>query len=300
VYVTTKYDSVVDNIRLAGLWDDLHVIEADLRNPDSLGQVQDLAPDLVFHLAAYNHVGDSFQHVQEAVDCNFKGTVNLLEACRSYGRFIYVSSSEVYGYQTEVPFHEEMTPHPLSPYAVGKYAGELYCQMKCHIQRFPITILRPFNTFGPYQSPRAVVAELIIKCLLGRLIETTEGTQTRDFNFVENLVDGFILAAKTDLPSGEIVNLGSGQEVQIAELAHKIHELSGSQSELRIGTLEYRPTEIWRMVAKNSRARESLGWTPRIGLEEGLARTIAWYRDAYLTELYGPGGRLTHLGNASG
>ena len=195
VYVLTRYNSVFDNIRLADLWDRVAPIESDLRNPDSLKQIQSIRPSLVYHFAAYNHVGDSFTHVSEAIDVNGKGTVNLLEAYGAYRRFIYISSSEVYGHQKRVPFMESAQPYPISPYAVGKYAGELYARMVRHVYRKPIVVLRPFNAFGPYQSPRAIIAELILNCLRGEDIVTTKGVQTREFNYVDNLVDGFLLAA---------------------------------------------------------------------------------------------------------
>lgn len=278
VFVLVKYNSVVDNVRLVRLWDRVTPVEADLRNADSLAQLKELRPHIVYHLAAYNHVGDSFVHVSEAVDSNSKGSVNLLEAYDSYERFIYISSSEVYGYQERVPFQEEAVPFPLSPYAVGKYAGELYARLKWQSINKPVVVLRPFNAFGPYQSPRAIIAEVIIKCLRGEDVLTTEGRQTRDFNFVENLVDGFILAGKENGIEGQVINLGSGIEIAIRELVEKIHYLTGSRSSLKIGHLPYRPGEITRMVADHRKAERLLGWRPKITLDKGLEITIDWYR----------------------
>ena len=152
LYVLVKYNSVVENIRLAGWWDKIHIVEADIRNPDSLRALEDIKPEIVFHLAAYNHVGDSFFHITEATDCNFRGTVNILEAWQDYERFVYISTSEVYGFQEEVPFTEHNEPQPLSPYAIGKYSGELYARMKHRSFDKPIAILRPFNAYGPYRA----------------------------------------------------------------------------------------------------------------------------------------------------
>jgi nucleoside-diphosphate-sugar epimerase len=278
VHVLTKYNSVIDNVRLARIWDELHVIEADLRNPDSLAPLRDLKPDVVFHFAAYNHVGDSFVHVIEAMSSNAMGTVNLVEACSDYRAFIYIATSEVYGFQTETPWHENLTPFPISPYAVGKYSGELFARMAWHVRQRPVVVLRPFNAYGPYQSPRAVVAEIILNCLRGEPVKSTEGVQTRDFNYVANLVDGVLLAATEAKAVGEVINIGSGQDVSIRDLILKIHALTNSSSELQIGALPYRPTEIWRMAADNRKAAALLGWQPRIGLDEGLERTIGWYR----------------------
>lgn len=279
VHVLTKYNSVIDNVRLARIWDELHVIEADLRNPDSLAPLRDLNLDIVFHFAAYNHVGDSFLHVIEAMSSNAMGTVNLVEACANYKAFVYIATSEVYGFQTETPWHENLTPFPISPYAVGKYSGELFARMAWHVRQRPVVVLRPFNAYGPYQSPRAVVAEIILNCLRGEPVRSTEGVQTRDFNYVTNLVDGVLLAATEAKAIGEVINIGSGQDVSIRDLILKIHALTNSRSELQIGALPYRPTEIWRMAADNRKAAALLGWQPRIGLDEGLERTIGWYRD---------------------
>ena len=278
VTVLTKYNSVIDNVRLAKLWDRIGVLEGDLRNLDSLKQIKDLEPEYVFHFAAYNHVGDSFLHVQESLACNAVGTANLLESYGDYVRFVYIATSEVYGFQSEVPFREEMTPFPTSPYAIGKYAGELYAQMQRHVYQKPVAIVRPFNCFGPYQSPRAVIAEMIIKCLRGEPIEATEGKQTREFNYVSNLVEGFLLAATHEKAIGETINLGCGEEIAIRDLISKIHSYTNSRSELRIGSLPYRPTEIWRMKADGGKAAALMGWKPTIGLDEGLKLTIDWYR----------------------
>ena len=279
VAVITKYNSIIDNIRLVDVWKKVKVIEADIRNLDSLKQISGFKPDIVYHFAAYNHVGDSFIHVQESLDCNVKGTANLIEAYDDYERFVYISSSEVYGYQSKVPFSEDMCPKPVSPYSVGKYAGELYCRMKMENMGRPITILRPFNAFGPYQSPKAVIAEMILTCLAGEPVLSTEGKQTREFNYVENLVDAFILAGIRQEALGQIINIGSGKDISIRDLITMIHKETNSDSQLRIGELKYRPTEIWQMFADNKKAKELLGWEPKLGFAQGLKRTIKWYRD---------------------
>jgi len=276
VAITTKYNSVIDNIRIVDIWDKVKVIEVDLRNLDSLRQVSDFAPHVVFHLAAYNHVGDSFTHVAEAIDSNAKGTANLLQAYDKFERMVYISTSEVYGYQTEVPFIETMSPLPISPYSIGKYTGELYCRMLMEQMGMPITVIRPFNAFGPYQSTRAVISEMILTCIEGRTVYSTEGKQTREFNFVGNLVDGFILAAEVDKAVGKMMNIGSGKEIAICDLIKRIHELTNSSSELKIGAYETRPTEIWRMYADSNIARDTLGWSPQVSFDDGLIATIEW------------------------
>ena len=220
--------------------------------------------------------------VEECFDVNAKGTANLLDTCGDVEKFVYMSTSEVYGHQTEVPFRETMCPEPISPYAITKYAGELYCRMKQRIGGgAPVVILRPFNTFGPYQSAKAVIPELIINCLRGDPIRTTGGEQTREFNYVENIVDGLVGAATYEGSIDGVMNLASGEEVSIRDLVKKIAELTGSSSKVEVGALPYRPTEIWRMFADYSRARELLGWQPKIGLDEGLKKSVEWFREYY-------------------
>lgn len=278
--ILTKYHSLVDNVRLADIWSQLQVMEADLRNWDSLRHILEFRPQIIYHLAAYNHVGDSFRHPSEALDCNLKGTANLVNVLddANYERFVYISTSEVYGAQKECPFHEGLTPNPISPYAIGKYGGELYVRMMMEQRQRPMTILRPFNAFGPYQSQRAVIPEIIAACLRHQPIHATAGIQTREFNFVTNLVDGFILAAEQPAALGKILNLGCGDERPIRQVIQEIHRLTGSRSQLLFGALPNRPTEIWRMAADNRLARQYLNWTPAIPFEEGLTLTIDWFR----------------------
>lgn len=294
VSVVVKYKSLVDNVRLSSIWNQVNVLEADLRNIDSLRQFQGQHYDIIFHLAAYNHVGDSFLHVNEALMSNAIATANLLEFAPEFKKFVYTASSEVYGYQESVPFHEDFLPFPISPYAIGKYAGELYAKMKCHQTNKQIVSIRPFNTFGPYQSDRAIIPELIINCLRGIPIKTTEGKQTREFNYVDNIIDAFVSIAKEEFHSWQVINVGSNDEIPICDLVRKIHQLSESKSELHIGALPNRPTEIWRMCADNKRAEHLIGWKPVIPFEDGLKRTIEWFKK-YLDIFYNSASPLNQL-----
>jgi nucleoside-diphosphate-sugar epimerase len=284
VAVTVRYGNVMKNERLRDCWEDVRVIEADLRNRGALDGVRQFAPEIVFHLAAYNHVGQSFVQVEECFDVNAKGTANLLDTCGEVEKFVYMSTSEVYGHQTSVPFVETMTPEPISPYAITKYAGELYCRMKQRVKgETSIIIVRPFNVYGPYQSTKAVIPELIINCLAGQPIRTTKGEQTREFNYVSDTVDGLVKAAQHPGGVEGVINIAAGEEIAIKDLVSKIADLTGTKSQLEIGALPYRPTEIWRMYADSGRAQKILGWQPRVSLDEGLRRTVEWFR-AYLPQ----------------
>jgi len=278
VTVVTRYSSIEHNVRLAGMWDDLQIVEGDIRYIDSLSALRKIRFDYVFHLAAYNHVGNSFQHPNEAMETNCQGTANVLETVTGYERFVYISTSETYGLQDSVPFVETMYPHPVSPYSIGKYAGELYSLAKKSEASWPIVVLRPFNAFGPYQSTRAVIPELIVKCLTGEPVVTTEGKQTREFNYVTNLVEGMLLAAQAPGVEGEVINLGCGQDIAICDLTRRIHAETDSSAELKIGALATRDNEIWRMYADAAKADRLLGWKPSVSFADGLEATIAWFR----------------------
>lgn len=294
VSIVARYNSIEHNIRLIPFWEKMEIFEADIRNIESLQPLSSKKFDFVFHLAAYNHVGNSFLHVGEALETNSNGTANLLETLKDYEKFIYISTSEVYGEQEPVPFVEDMYPHPNSPYSVGKYAGELYSLMKQRQSNNPIVVIRPFNAFGPYQSTRAVIPELIDKCLRGVSVLTTEGKQTREFNFVTDLTEGMLLASLSERAISEVINLGTGKDVAIRDVANLIHERTGSKSELRIGALPTRPNEIWKMSSDSTKAQRLLGWEPKVSFEEGLDTTIEWFRN-YLRVYYSADSPLVSL-----
>jgi nucleoside-diphosphate-sugar epimerase len=234
-------------------------------------------PRLVFHLGAYTHVGKSWQRVDECVQVNVQGTVNLLQALAPYeiDKVVYTGTSEIYG-DVDVPFREDGPVNPISPYSVSKYAGERYCRMFQQGKGWPLVMVRPFNAYGPAQSPDRVIPEIIVRALRGQPLRMTQGRQTREFNYAPDLARGFVAAALRGVP-GRVYNLGCGQEVSMAELATTVLRLMGDPISAELGALPDRPTEIWRMYADSTRAREELGWSSDVGLEEGLRQTIAWY-----------------------
>ncbi len=241
--------------------------------------VERAKPSIVFHLGAYTHVGKSWNRLDECIQTNVQGTVNLLQAlardeCR---RFVYTSTSEVYG-DVAVPFREDSSVNPLSPYSVSKYAGERFCLMLQRGRGWPIVVVRPFNAYGPAQSPDRVIPEIIVKALRKERLAMTQGRQTREFNFVGDLVEGFLRAATAPGVEGKVFNIGGGEEVAMRDLAPIILDLMGNPIVAEIGALPDRPTEIWHMRSDSTKAREELGYRPRWSLVEGLEETIAWYR----------------------
>jgi nucleoside-diphosphate-sugar epimerase len=280
VAITTKYDSVYDNIRLFNVWKSIKVIECDLRYSNSISKINDFNPEVIFHLAAYNDVKGSFDNYNEALESNVLGTANLLENLNKYKQFLYISSSEVYGYQrNNSTFIENMKPFPISPYSIGKYSGELYAQMHMKNLKKPIKILRPFNVFGESQSTKAVIPELIKKFLNNQIVKITKGRQTREFNYVANTVNLLISASKEKSFFNQIVNISEGQEISIKSLAKNIKRLSQSNAKLIVGGLPERKTEIYRMKASIKKMKEKMLTKKLVSFEEGLKNTINWYRD---------------------
>jgi nucleoside-diphosphate-sugar epimerase len=196
VTVIVKYNSIIDSPRLLKVWNKINIIEADLRNTDSVSEMKKMNYDVVFHLAAYNHVGDSFKHVFENVNSNLLSTVNLLNHGPKIKKLINMGTSEIYGVQQKLPFDTREKPNPMSPYGVTKYASELFSILKSKHTNLNLICVRPFNTFGPYQSEKAIIPEIILKCLQNKEIKTTEGKQTREFNHVDNIIDGILFLDK--------------------------------------------------------------------------------------------------------
>lgn len=279
VFVTVKYNSIIDSPRISKYWSEITVIEADLRNTDSVLSFKNLKFDYIFHLAAYNHVGDSFKHVMENISSNLISTINLLDHGPKFKKFIHIGSSEMYGLQKKIPFDVKEVPNPMSPYSLAKLSSESYARLKYRQGKMNLVCIRPFNTFGPYQSEKAIIPEIIIKCLNGKEIKTTLGQQTREFNFIDNIIDGFTLIAKkvnyTDIP----INLGSNRPIKIRNLVKKIHQLTRSNSILKIGSIKHRPNEIWKMQANNKFVTNKLRWRPKIDFNTGLNMTVLWYEN---------------------
>ena len=235
VTVVVKYNSIIDCIRLKNVWEKLNIIEADLRNTDSTLQLKNKKFDRIFHLAAYNHVGDSFLHVNETISSNLLSTTNLLDHGPKFEKFIHIGSSEIYGLQERLPFNVDENPQPMSPYAIGKFSSELYSILKKRQTGKKIICIRPFNTFGPFQSEKAIIPEIIIKCLLSQDIVTTPGEQTREFNYVDNIINGLLMISSKIDNYEKPINLGSNKPIKIKDLVKKIHKLSNSNSKLKIG-----------------------------------------------------------------
>lgn len=240
--------------------------------------------EYVFHLGALIGVPYSFVHPREVVQVNSIGALNVLTAARETKplRIVLTSTSEVYGTAQYVPIDEE---HPLqaqSPYAASKIAADKMGEAFFHAYQLPISILRPFNTFGPRQSPRAVIPTIIGQVLGGGRISLGATSPTRDFTFVKDTVRGFVRIAEEEGAVGEVVNLGTGQEVSVGDLAMQIATLIGQETEIIADEQRLRPgsSEVQRLCCNSTKAHRLLRWRPQYSLEEGLRHTIDWVKES--------------------
>jgi NAD dependent epimerase/dehydratase len=274
----------------AKILEQIEIIPGDLRDlPTVQSAVQDMA--LIFHLGALISIPYSYHHPVEVVETNIIGTLNILLAGRERGveRIVHTSTSEVYGTALYVPINEN---HPLqgqSPYSASKIGADKLAESFYCAYDVPVVTIRPFNTYGPRQSARAVIPAIITQALTQDSLRLGNLETRRDFTFVSDTVRGFLLAAQTPVIEGRTFNLGSGSEVRIADLVQQIIHLVGQPLHIRVEAERLRPekSEVQRLLSDNRLAREQLKWEPQIDLEQGLTETIAWIR-AHL-HLYQPG-----------
>jgi NAD dependent epimerase/dehydratase len=260
----------------------IEVIVGDLTDRDLVFQAARNV-EIVFHLGALIAIPYSYQAPSSYVRTNIEGTLNILLAARDLkvARLVHTSTSEVYGTARYVPIDEN---HPLqgqSPYSATKIAADKLAEAFHCSYGVPVVIVRPFNTYGPRQSTRAVIPTIISQCLNGDTIRLGHLHPTRDLNYVSDTVEGFIRAATADNVLGQTINLGSGREISIGNLALLIARLLGKQVQIITDERRRRPekSEVERLLADNSKAKRLLGWEPRVSLEEGLLRTIDWMRE---------------------
>jgi NAD dependent epimerase/dehydratase len=270
----------------------LEVVFGDLRDLAAVeGAVRGI--NRIFHLGALIAIPYSYVHPIEVVETNVMGTLNILQAARSMGveRVIHTSSSEVYGTALHVPIEEA---HPLqgqSPYSASKIGADKIAESYYCAYNLPVVTLRPFNTYGPRQSTRAIIPSLITQALSSDTIRIGNLETRRDLTYVSDTVQGFLRVAQVDGIEGETFNLGTGQEVSIAELAEEIFTLMGKSPKLEVEPARLRPekSEVQRLLSDNRRARQRLGWLPQVGLRDGLLKTIDWISDnlsLYQTGIY--------------
>lgn len=261
---------------------ELEIIAGDLRDTHAIYQAA-AGVDVVFHLGAIISIPYSYVHPMETAETNFMGTMNVLLACQAHeiSRLVHTSTSEVYGTARYTPMDEG---HPLqgqSPYSASKIGADKMAESFYCAYNLPVVTVRPFNTYGPRQSARAVIPTIITQALTQDCIRLGNLEARRDFTYVGDTVSGFLRAAETPGVEGEVINLGTGEDVTIGELAEGIIEAIGRPVEIVTEAARTRPekSEVMRLRSDNSLARQQLGWQPEVSLQEGLGRTITWIAD---------------------
>ncbi len=261
----------------------VEMVAGDVRDA---GRVMDAVAgcDTVFHLAALIGIPYSYEAPEAYVQTNVVGTQNVAAACRRHGvrRMVHTSTSEVYGTALTAPISESHPLQPQSPYSASKIGADMMALSYAHAFELPVTVVRPFNTYGPRQSARAVIPAILAQLHSGaREIRLGSTTPTRDFTYVTDTAEGFLALAECDRAIGHVVNLGTGREISIGDLAESLIKASGREAEVVVDAERLRPggSEVERLLSDNSRAGEWAGWEPRVTLEEGLARTSAWVLD---------------------
>ncbi|MCA9950237.1 MAG: SDR family NAD(P)-dependent oxidoreductase [Anaerolineales bacterium] len=284
VRYTSRADSGLLRQLPADVQSAVELVAGDLRDPSA---VTDAAAgcDTVFHLGAIISIPYSYVHPVETASSNFMGTLNVLQACRTHDvrRLVHTSTSEVYGTAQRVPIDED---HPLqgqSPYSASKIGADKLAESFFRAYDLPVVTIRPFNTFGPRQSARAVIPTIITQALTQPVIRLGSLTPRRDFTYVSDTVNGFLLAAAIDNREalGQVFNLGYGEDVTIGNLVETVLEILDTDIPVETDSQRIRPekSEVMRLNSDNRRARDYLQWQPHVTLKMGLAATIDWIRD---------------------
>ncbi|MFO0594777.1 MAG: SDR family NAD(P)-dependent oxidoreductase [Myxococcaceae bacterium] len=260
----------------------LELVRGDLRDVEAVrGAAKGV--DTIFHLGALIAIPYSYVNPREVAEVNMMGTFNVLAAARSEGvrRLVHTSTSEVFGTARYVPIDEA---HPLqgqSPYSASKIGADKLAESFFRSFDTPVVTVRPFNTYGPRQSARAIIPTIISQALTRDEVKLGSLDPSRDLLFCTDTAEGFVKAASADAALGHEINLGTGVGVTIGELAQRIFKIVGKSPKITTDTQRVRPekSEVLRLLAANAKAKDLLGWTPTVALDDGLAKTVAWVKD---------------------
>ena len=265
---------------LQDLGEDIEIVAGDVRDGDRVLHAVE-GCEVVLHLAALIGIPYSYEAPESYVQTNVVGSYNVLNAAKRAGieRMIQTSTSEVYGTARRVPIDEGHPLQPQSPYSASKIGADMLALSFHHSFGLPVSVMRPFNTYGPRQSTRAVIPTVLTQLLGGsEVIRVGATAPTRDFNFVTDTVRAFLAVAESDRAVGQVVNVGSGREISVGDLIGLLSELTGRTVEVVSDVDRLRPkaSEVERLLCDNTRVREWTGWRPEVPLEEGLRRTAEW------------------------
>lgn len=271
----------------------VEIFAGDIRDPNGIRKAMD-GIDVVFHLAALIAIPFSYHSPDSYVDTNIKGTLNLLQAGRDLKveKILITSTSEVYGTAQYVPIDEKHPFQGQSPYSATKIGADRLTESFFRSFDLPVTIVRPFNTFGPRQSARAVIPTIITQLLArAKQIKLGSLTPTRDLLYVKDTVNGFVEISKSDHVKGEEINIATQSDISIGDLARKIMQLLDSDAKIISDEVRMRPknSEVERLLGSNEKIKELTNWTPKYDLNTGLMETIEWFREPRNTKGYKAG-----------
>jgi len=272
---------------------EVEIFSGDVRDPNGV-RVAMKDVDMVFHLAALIGIPFSYHSPDSYVDTNIKGTLNVLQAARDLqtSRILITSTSEVYGTAQYVPIDEKHPYQGQSPYSATKIGADRLAESFHKSFNLPVTIVRPFNTYGPRQSARAIIPTIITQLLSGQTeIKLGNLTPTRDFNYVKDTANGFISIAESKNTVGEEINIASQKEISMGEVANTLIKLINPNAKIITDINRLRPdlSEVNRLLGSNEKIRALTDWKPNYSLEEGLSETINWFKlnlHQYKTEIY--------------
>ena len=280
VRYTSRADTGLLRLLSAEMQESIDVVAGDLRDPHAVEQAV-AGCEYVFHLGALIAIPYSYVHPVETASTNVTGTINVLTACRTHGvkRLIHTSTSEVYGTALRIPIDESHPLQPQSPYSASKIGADALVESYYRSFDLPAIIVRPFNTYGPRQSARAVIPTIITQALTQPVVRLGNLDARRDFTYARDTVSGFLAAAVADESSlGRAYNLGMGKDISIGELANEVIRQVNPNISVEIDKARLRPTksEVMRLISDNRLAKEALGWEPKYTFATGLGETIAW------------------------
>lgn len=253
------------------------IITGDIASADCRTLVKKNNPEIIFHLAADAYVPNSFTHPLEVMETNVIGTLNMLHAvmeAKNIKRIVCTSSSEIYGMTIGGAIDEQHPLYPSSPYAASKVAADRYCYAYWNTYHIPVVIIRPFNTYGPRHTYDVIPKFIDLALKNEKLTIHGDGKQTRDFTYVDDMIDAFLIMGSHPSAIGKAINFGTGKDIAINYIAKKIKELSGSSS--KILHTQDRISQVRRLNCDYSLAKKLFGWRPKVNIDEGLRRNIEW------------------------
>jgi nucleoside-diphosphate-sugar epimerase len=257
------------------------IITGDIASADCKALIKKNCPDIIFHLAADAYVPNSFTHPLEVMETNVIGTLNMLHVvmeAKSIKRIVCTSSSEIYGMTIGGAIDEEHPLYPSSPYAASKVAADRYAYAYWNTYHLPVAIIRPFNTYGPRHTYDVIPKFIDLALKNETLTIHGDGRQTRDFTYVDDMIEAFLVMGSHKNAVGKAVNFGTGKDISVNYIAKKIKEISGSDSKI-VHTSD-RTAQVRRLNCDYSLAKKLFGWKPRIFIDEGLRRNIEWVKES--------------------